>query len=65
MIKRITIDGFQSHENTVVDLVNGLNILTGSSDSGKTAVLMGFREIGWLARFVRVFVLRIHGCEVF
>ena len=26
---------------------------------------MGFREIGWLARFVRVFVLRIHGCEVF
>ena len=46
MIKRITIEGFQSHENTVVDLVNGLNILTGSSDSGKTAVL---RAVKWVA----------------
>lgn len=36
-VKKITIENFQSHPYSVYDLTNGLNIVTGSSDNGKTA----------------------------
>lgn len=37
-IKQIHIKNFQNHKNTVIDLENGLNLIVGSSDSGKTAI---------------------------
>ena len=36
-VKKITITNFQSHPYSVYNLTNGLNIVTGSSDNGKTA----------------------------
>lgn len=44
-IKKISINNFQSHENTEIEFTSGLNIITGSSDSGKTAIL---RAIKWV-----------------
>jgi len=46
LIKNIALKGFQSHELSEIDLVPGLNVITGPSDSGKTAVI---RAIRWLA----------------
>lgn len=46
MIKAIRIQGFQSHENSVLELGPGLNVITGPSGSGKTAIL---RAIKWVA----------------
>lgn len=39
MIKSIQIQGFQSHEDSFLELNSHVNILVGSSDSGKTAIL--------------------------
>jgi len=44
-IKRITLKNFQNHKNTVVDFSDGINIIVGSSDSGKSAIL---RAINWV-----------------
>ena len=40
----ITIENFQSHERTVLDLSHGLNVITGPSDNGKSAII---RAIKW------------------
>jgi exonuclease SbcC len=45
MIERLTIKNFQSHENTVVDFDKGINVIVGSSDSGKSAVLRALRWV--------------------
>lgn len=45
MIKSIHISNFQSHENTTLDFHDGVNVIVGRSDSGKTAVL---RALRWL-----------------
>ncbi|MDZ5608616.1 AAA family ATPase [Bacillus pseudomycoides] len=45
-ISAIFIEGFQSHTNSYFNLGNGLNVITGPSDSGKTAVI---RAIRWIA----------------
>ena len=37
-IKTITLINFQNHKHSKFDLTNGINLLVGSSDSGKTAV---------------------------
>jgi len=46
MITEINIQGFQSHVNTTIKLCDGLNVITGATDSGKTAIL---RAIRWVA----------------
>ena len=46
MITRIELKNFQSHKNTVIDFDKGVNVLTGESDNGKTAVI---RAIKWVA----------------
>lgn len=43
-IERLTLENFQSHEYTELELTSGLNVLVGPSDSGKTAVI---RAIKW------------------
>lgn len=44
-ISRIVIENFQSHEDTVIELDEGLNVIVGPSDQGKSAVL---RAIKWV-----------------
>lgn len=45
MINRIQIHNFQSHDDTTLELGAGINVLIGSSDSGKSAVI---RALHWL-----------------
>lgn len=46
MIRDIYLQGFQSHTNTHITFADGLTVITGPSDSGKTAVI---RALRWLA----------------
>lgn len=46
MIRGIKLVGFQSHVDTSINLTEGLNVITGPSDSGKTAVI---RAVRWVA----------------
>lgn len=39
MIKSVEIKNFQSHKDSKIDLSNGLNVIIGSGDNGKSAVL--------------------------
>ncbi len=44
-IKRIEIMNFQSHEMSVIDLDDGLNVITGPSDQGKSAIIRALRWV--------------------
>lgn len=44
-IKKITIQNFQSHENSELELDPGLNVIVGPSDQGKSAII---RAIKWV-----------------
>lgn len=46
MIRGIKLVGFQSHIDTSINLTEGLNVITGPSDSGKTAII---RAVRWVA----------------
>ena len=45
IIAKVKIENFQSHENTIIDFHSGLNIITGPSDNGKSAII---RAIKWV-----------------
>lgn len=45
MIHSIKIQNFQSHKDTTINLNKGVNIIVGSSDSGKSAILRAFRWV--------------------
>ena len=45
-IVAVRIQGFQSHADSLINLGPGLNVITGPSDSGKTAVI---RAVRWVA----------------
>lgn len=45
IITRVKIENFQSHEDTTIDFDRGLNIITGPSDNGKSAII---RAIKWV-----------------
>ena len=45
MIKALDILNFQVHRNLHMDFCSGVNVITGSSDSGKTAIMRGLK---WL-----------------
>jgi len=45
MIHNITIQNFQSHKNTSLDLHSGVNAIVGESDAGKSAIL---RALNWI-----------------
>lgn len=45
MFKTLEIRNFQSHKNTKIDFSSGVNVITGSSNSGKTAIL---RSLNWI-----------------
>lgn len=45
MIQSVALQNFQSHKESILELAPGVNILTGDSDSGKTAIL---RALAWV-----------------
>mgnify|MGYP001594086453 CR=1 FL=1 len=45
MIQSLTIQNFQSHKNSNLEFCNGINVITGNSNCGKTAIL---RSLNWL-----------------
>jgi len=45
MIKQLTIKNFQSHKKTKLEFSDGVNIIIGQSDSGKTAII---RALNWV-----------------
>lgn len=47
MIKSISIKNFQSHELTRLNFDSGVNVIVGSSDSGKTAIIRALRWAIW------------------
>jgi DNA repair exonuclease SbcCD ATPase subunit len=47
MIKKLTIKNFQSHKNTEIDFDKGVNIIVGSTDSGKSAIIRALRWVVW------------------
>jgi AAA15 family ATPase/GTPase len=47
MIKSLTIQNFQSHENTELTFHRGVNIIVGNSDGGKTACIRALRWVIW------------------
>jgi exonuclease SbcC len=47
MIKSLKIRNFQSHEKTDLEFSDGVNIIVGSSDSGKSAIIRSLRWACW------------------
>jgi len=47
MIESLEIQNFQSHEETHLDFDPGVNIIVGTSDSGKTAIIRALRWVVW------------------
>lgn len=47
MIKKLTIQNFQSHKNTQLELDEGVNVIVGPTDSGKTAIIRALRWLVW------------------
>ena len=45
VIERLELAEFESHKNTVVDFSQGLNIITGNSDAGKSSLLRALRLV--------------------
>lgn len=43
MIREITLKNFQSHRDSTLKFHDGLNVIVGTSDSGKTAIIRGLR----------------------
>lgn len=47
MIQTLNISNFQSHKHTTLTFSPGVNVITGASDSGKTAILRALRWLIW------------------
>ena len=45
MIRRITLTNFMSHRNSVIELSDGLNVITGCNNSGKSAIVEALRIV--------------------
>jgi DNA repair exonuclease SbcCD ATPase subunit len=47
MIKQLNIQNFQSHKDTSIDFSDGVNIIVGASDSGKSAIIRALKWLHW------------------
>lgn len=45
MIKSVTISNFESHKETIIKFLKGINFIVGQSDSGKSTIL---RALNWV-----------------
>jgi len=44
-IKKLQIKNFQSHKNTSLEFVDGLNIIVGSTNAGKSSILRALKKV--------------------
>lgn len=44
-ITKVILENFQSHKYTEIDFENGLNVIVGPSDHGKTAIIRGIKWV--------------------
>ena len=49
MLKQLHITNFQSHKDSTFDFVDGVNMVVGNSDSGKSAMIRSLRKL-WFNR---------------
>lgn len=47
MIKQLTIQNFQSHKYSELQFSDGVNVIVGSTDSGKTAIIRALKWLVW------------------
>lgn len=47
MIKSVAMENFQSHKETLIEFVSGLNVISGASDHGKSSIL---RALYWVIK---------------
>ena len=47
MIKSVSIQNFQSHAKTELDFHEGVNVIVGTTDGGKTAIIRALRWLIW------------------
>ena len=47
MIKQLILQNFQSHKDTELNFSDGVNIIVGPSDSGKSAILRAIKLLVW------------------
>lgn len=47
MIKQLNIENFQSHKDTSLDFVEGVNVIIGASDCGKSAIIRALKLLAW------------------
>jgi len=47
MSKKLELENFQSHKESVLEFEPGVNVIIGSSDSGKTSLIRAIRWIAW------------------
>ena len=47
MFKSVSIQNFQSHAKTVLDFHEGVNVIVGTTDGGKTAIIRALRWLIW------------------
>ncbi|MDA0587441.1 MAG: AAA family ATPase [Planctomycetota bacterium] len=45
MIRRITLDNFMSHSHTVIESAEGLTVLVGPNNCGKSAVITALQTL--------------------
>lgn len=45
-IKKVVLENFQSHKDTTLELSDGMNVIWGPSDNGKSSIMRGIR---WVA----------------
>lgn len=47
MIQNLQIKNFQSHKNSTLEFSPGVNIITGPTDNGKSAIIRALRWVAW------------------
>lgn len=58
MLRRLTLENFMSHKHTVIDFAEGLTVLTGPNNCGKSAIVAALQTLSGNGRTTHV---RRHG----